>query len=149
MAALVLLAGCSGKSSSSSSNTTTPPATTAGGSTTVPSFVGSSSSAYCNLARQFSQTLNPTSGDPKSLFAQFDTVSDRFQSTAPSAIKADADVVIGALKKLEMSFKNANYDVTKIMPADLAPIQDPKFTASTARIDAYDTQVCGLTTPTS
>ncbi len=76
-------------------------------------------------------------------------MSDRFQATAPSAIKADADTVIGALKKLETSFKNANYDVTKIQPTDLAPMQDPKFTASTARIDAYDSQVCGITTPTS
>ena len=149
----VLIAGCGG-SSSKASSTTTAASSTAGtsssgaeASTTAPSFVGSANSAYCNLARSFSNSISPNlTNDPKAAFQQFDSVSDKFLSTAPSAIKADAQNVVTALKMVETAFKNVNYDITKIKPTDLTAVQDPKFTDSANRIDAYDSQVCGITT---
>ena len=153
---LVLVAGCGSSGSSNASNTTTTlagsstDATTGSGtasSTTAPSFVGSANSAYCNLARSVS--LNPNFSDPKAAFQQFDSVSDKFVSTAPSAIKADAQNVVAALKMVETAFKNVNYDTTKIKASDLTPVQDPKFAESANRIGAYDSQVCGITTQSS
>lgn len=153
---LVLVAGCGGGGSSNASSTTSTAAGSssgatgnsgAGAATTAPSFVGSANSAYCNLARNFSNSINPNlSNNPKAAFQQFDSVSGQFLSTAPSAIQADAQEVVSALKMVETAFKNVNYDVTKLKPTDLTAVQDPKFTASANRIDAYDTQVCGITT---
>jgi hypothetical protein len=146
---LSLLAGCSSKASPGGSATPTT-AGSAGGSTTVPFFTGSANSAYCSLARQFGQTLNPnTSSDPKVLFQQFDSLSSQLLITVPSPIKDDATTVVNALKQLETAFRAANFDATKIKPTDLAPVEDPKFTDATTRIDAYDSQVCGITTSTT
>ncbi len=140
---LVLLAGCGGKKSSSSTTTSV----TASAATKVPSFSGSASSKYCGLARQFSQATSPSlSSDPKVLSDQFDALSGQFQSVAPAPIKADVDTVITTIKQLVASFKAANYDVSKINPADMAALQDPKFVAATQRVEAYDAQVCGITT---
>jgi hypothetical protein len=154
--AAVLVAGCGGKSSSNTTATTISgaTATTGGGapaSSTVPSFSGPKNSKYCDLARQFSQTINPnlSSGDPKTLFQQFDALSAQYLAVVPSVIKGDANTVINAIRQLETAFKTANYDVTKIQAADLAPVQDPKFTVSANRINAYDSQVCGITTSTT
>jgi hypothetical protein len=152
---VVLVAACGGKGSSSGTATTVPPATTAlsatvSTSSTAPSFSGSKNSKYCDLARQFSQTINPNlSSDPKALFQQFDSLSAQYLAVVPSAIKADANAVITAIRQLETAFRTANFDVTKINPADLASVQDPKFTAAANRIDAYDSQVCGITTSTT
>jgi hypothetical protein len=155
---VVLAVGCSsskGSSSTATTLTTVTPATpgvtgAAGPSTTTPSFSGSKNSKYCNLARQFSSTLNPNlSGDPKTLFQQFDSLASQYLALVPPEIKGDAQTVIGAIRQLETKIKAVNYDLTKLAPADLAPVQDPKFTASANRIDAYDSQVCGLTTTTT
>jgi hypothetical protein len=146
---LMAAAGCGGKSSSTTPTTT---ATTGGGITTtsVPKFSGSASSRYCGVARQFSQVAGANlSNDPKTLFQEFDSLATQYLAVVPSEIKTDATTVVDAIRQLETAFKAANYDVTKINPASLAPVQDPKFGAATNRIDAYDTQVCGLTTSTT
>lgn len=151
---VILVAGCGGGSSTASTSTTTTGATgaTTGGntSTTSPSFSGSKNSKYCNLARQFLQTtsVNP-SGDTKTAFQQFDALVAQYLAAVPSDIKADAETLVNDIKQLEVAVKAANYDFTKLKPADLAPLQDPKFAAASNRIDAYDSQVCGITTSTT
>ncbi len=118
--------------------------------TTAPSFSGSKNSKYCNLARQFSQTITPgVSNDPKTLFQKFDSVLPEYLAAVPSAIKADSQAVIAVFQQLETRLKSVNYDYTKLGPADLALVQDPKFTAALNRLSAYDAQVCGLTTTTT
>jgi hypothetical protein len=99
------------------------------------------------LARQLSQSFNPNlSADPKALFQQFDALSAQYLAAVPPEIKDAANTVVGTLRQLETSFRAVNFDVTKLKATDLAPVQDPNFTAAGQRIDAYDGQVCGLTT---
>lgn len=148
-AVLAMLAGCSGKGSSTTAPTA---ATAAGGSTTTTerAFSGSKDSHYCNLARQFPQTVSPTIGnDPKALFAQFDSLSAQFLAAAPSDIKADLASVINTVKPLEAKLKSLNYDYTKLGPTDLTALQEPSFLASLNRINDYNTKVCGVTTSTT
>ena len=141
---LVVLAGCGGKGSSSTATTKS------GSSTTAPSFSGSKNSKYCDLARQFSGTISGSlSSDPRVLFQEFDTLAGQFVSVAPSQIKSDAQTVVDAVKRLEAAFKAVNYDATKLSPTDVAVLQDPKVAAATSRINAYDDQVCGITTTTT
>jgi hypothetical protein len=153
VAGLLLAAGCG--SSKKSSTTATTAATTsttaiAGASTSTPTFSGSKNSKFCDVGRQFSSIDVATLGtDPKTLFQKFDALSSQLVSTAPSDIKADITTVVAAINQVEAAFKAVNYDATKIDPASVAAIQDPKFNASLARIDAYATQVCGITTSTT
>jgi hypothetical protein len=136
----LLVVACSGTKSASS--TTTAPVTT--------STTDAGHSQYCDLARQFSPALNPdTLNDPKTAFQEFDAVYPQFLAEVPAPIKADAETVVGALKQLEVSFQAVNYDLIKVKPADLAPVEAPSFTAATNAITTYDSQVCGITPPTT
>ncbi len=145
---------CGGKGASTTAATTTTPTTggaaTADTATTVPTFSGSKDSKFCNLARQFSEALSPKlTGDPKAGFQQFDTYSSQFLAAAPSEIKADAQTVFSVVRQIEVRLKALNYDTTKLTASDLTPLQDPKFISALDRINGYDTQVCGVTTPTT
>jgi hypothetical protein len=146
----LVLAGCGGKGSSSTATTAAGPTTTvAAGSTTAPSFTGSKTSKYCELARQLPSAATADLSDAakmKALFQQFDTFAAQFLAVVPPAIKTDADTVVNGLKQLETSLKAVNYDVTKVDPSALSSLTDPKFIAATDRIDAYDSQVCGINT---
>jgi hypothetical protein len=146
----LVLAGCGGKGSSSTATTAANPTTTVGaGSTTTPSFTGSKSSKYCELARQLPSPATADLTDAakmKALFQQFDTFAAQFLAVVPAAIKTDADTVVNGLKQLETSLKAVNYDVTKVDPSALSSLTDPNFIAATDRIDAYDSQVCGIST---
>jgi len=149
---LILVAGCSSKKSAAPATTTSTPtvAGSAATSSTVPHFSGSSSSKYCNLAKQFSQAITPNlSGNAKQLFSEFDTESAPFVSAAPSDIKGDVETVVNVIKQLETEFQAVNYDATKLTAADLAPVESPTFSTATVRINDYDVQVCGLTPTTT
>jgi hypothetical protein len=149
---LIVAIGIAGCGSSSPKSTTAATSASGGATATTkaPSFSGSGSSNYCNLARQVesSSKVNPT-GDLKTTFANFDSVASKFLSVVPSAIKADAQTLVTEFKKFEQIMKNANYDFTKVAPADLQSLQDPNFKAAADRITAYDAQVCGVGTTTS
>ncbi len=151
---LVFFAACSGKGSSTTAGTTTTPSGAAPGSTfsstTQPTFSGSTNSKFCVLARQFSTTINGNvAQDPKTLFQEFDAQSAQFLALVPSAIKGDAETVVNALHQLEVSFQAVDYDVTKITPAQLAPLQNPNFASAAAGINTYDAQVCGISPPST
>jgi hypothetical protein len=147
---MLLVAGCGGSKGSSTTASTAAKSTTtvsANGSTTAPTFSGSKNSKYCDLARQFDSAVSsPITSDPKALFQQFDTFSAQFLAVVPGQIKTDAETVINALKQLETAYKAANYDATKVDPSALSALTDPKFKAAADRIDAYDSEVCGITT---
>jgi hypothetical protein len=150
---LLAVAGCliAGCGSSGSKPSTTAAASGSGTATTkAPSFSGSKSSDYCTLGRQVqsSSQINPT-GDIKASFAAFDSVANKFLSVVPSQIKADAQTLVTAFRHFEQVVKNANYDYTKLSPADLQSLQDPNLKAAVDRITAYDAQVCGIGTTTS
>ncbi len=144
VATVLVLAGCSSGKSSSAAGTTTVPATS---STSAP---GPGNTQYCNLARQVSEAINPTSlNDPTAAFQQFDSLSPSFLAEVPSAIGPDAETAVNAVEQVEASFRAANDDVSKLTAADLAPVESPSFTAATAAITAYDSQMCGITPPTT
>jgi hypothetical protein len=135
---MVLLAGCSNKKASSALSTTTTVSTTT--STSV-----ASNSPYCTLARQFTQTFTANAlANPTTAFQQFDALSTQFLAVVPSAIKADAETAIAAVKQVEASFHAVGDVITKLTPADLEPVESPNFTAATNAIVAYDTKVCGI-----
>jgi len=113
--------------------------------TKPPSFSGSSSSQYCDYARQIqNSTKLKDPANLKAAFAEFDSVAPKFVSLAPSAIKADAQTLVDSARSLEKALQAANWDVTKVDPTALQTVQDPKVQASNDRVDAYDAQVCGL-----
>ncbi|MDQ1392957.1 MAG: hypothetical protein QOF30_1934 [Acidimicrobiaceae bacterium] len=153
----LVLAGCGGKGSTTSATTKATTAanvttTVVGGSTTVPTFSGSKNSRYCELARQLPSASTSDLTDVtkvKALFEQFDAFAAQFLAVVPAPIKSDGETVVSGLKQLEASLKAANYDITKVDPSSLSSLTDPTFIAATDRIDAYDTQVCGITTTTS
>jgi hypothetical protein len=148
----LVLAACGSSKSSTTATTAATTATTGLGitSTTTPNFSGSKNSKFCDVARQFSEIdVSKLGGDLKPLFAKFDSLGPQLVSSAPSDIKADANTVVVAITQLETAFKAVNYDATKLDPASVALVQDPKFSASISRIDAYTTQVCGITTSTT
>jgi len=152
----LLVVGCS--SSASKTTTTLAPATASGQSggqsatTKPPSYSGSSSSHYCELGRQVesSSHINPTA-NLKTSFQNFDKVANEFVSVAPAQIKGDAQTLVAGVKRLETVLQAANYDYTKINPADLQSLSNPQLAAAATRIAAYDSQVCGIssTSPTT
>jgi len=153
VAGVLLAAGCGSSKKSSATATTAATTSTTGvgiSSTTAPTFSGSQNSSFCNAARQFAGIdVSKVASDPKAFFLQFDQLAGQLVAEAPSEIKADATTVVNAIKQIETAVKAVNYDQTKLDPASLAFLQDPKFTAAGSRIGAYATQVCGISTSTT
>ena len=119
-------------------------------STTVTTFSGSQSSRYCTLARQFSKDVNINAvGDLRAGFMEFDSLVGEFLSVVPAELKADADVLVGAVRQFETALKAADFDFTKVDTNSVKAFDDPKFTAATERLDAYNTQVCGIDSATT
>jgi hypothetical protein len=145
----LVTAGCSASSKSPSAVPTTTGSTAVAGAvtttTTTPKFSGSKNSKYCSLARQVSSNVNITATtDLKATFQQFDAVAPQFVSEAPAELKSDANLLVNAFRQIEAAMKAVNYDITKVDPASLQSLQDPKFTASVNRITTYNTEVCGI-----
>jgi hypothetical protein len=142
----VVACGSSKKTTASVSQTTAAGAG-ATASTTAPSSSGSSNSRYCQLATSVvANSHAQPSPDPKATFANFDSEASQFLSLAPSAIKADAQTLVDGIRHYEQVLTNANFDYTKLTPADLQSLQDPKFQNAASRVAAYGAQVCGIST---
>jgi hypothetical protein len=84
--------------------------------------------------------------DLKGSFAQFDSEASRFLAAVPSSIRDDAHTVVDGIKQYEQVLQKANFDMSKLNPADLQLLRDPKFEQAAQRIGAYDAQVCGIGT---
>jgi hypothetical protein len=150
---LLVTAACGSSSSTKTASATS--SSVAGvvsstASTSAPHFSGSSSSKFCDQARNLNdQTkLNP-SGDLKTAFAHFDELANQVLSSAPSAIKGDMSTLVEGLRTLKNALAAANYDYSKMDPNAIKSLQDPKFQASSQRVEAYLTQVCGIKTGSS
>lgn len=145
---VLVIAGCGGGSSKTSATT----ATTGSGATTAPTFSGSSSSKYCDLARQLPTAINPNlTNNPQAAFQTFDAFAQQFLAVIPPQIKGDGETLVNGVKQLEASVVAVNYDLSKLTPTALAPVQTPAFAAASSAITTYDAQVCGVTatTPTT
>ena len=151
--AAALLSSCSsGGDKKEASPTTTAgsggPATTVGPVDT--SFTGENSAEFCALAKTYNDragTVGPGStpaqirtGAQEGLTAINDAVS-----AAPAEIKPDVEVVAGAFGTMVAELEKVGFDTTKAPPSAFTPLQAPEFQASTARFQAYMTQVCGIT----
>lgn len=136
---VVVIAACSGGSKAA--------APTGPTTTTIPKFSGSSSSKYCNLARQLPTAINPNlATNTKAAFAEFESFATQFLATVPSTIKGDAKTIVDAVRQLETAAAAVNYDPTKLTAANLAPLETAAFSTASNAIVAYDAQVCGVTT---
>ena len=172
------LAACGGGSSSSSSKTTAK-ATTPGnvgtngttGSTDAAtdasitidtSFTGKGSEAVCNYAKDLEATdfggASTSATDLKASFTKIAEVLNNIKDKAPDEIKADVDTMFTGYQKLIDLYKKYDYDTAKMvaaaandpdLAAQFASISSAEITAATARVSAYFSNVCGLTTATS
>jgi len=145
------LAGCGGGTTHANTATTVSnaAASSSGPSTTFkPS--GSSSSKFCDDARNLSksQQLNPGT-DLKKTYQELNSLGPRVESEAPSSIKADVHTVFAALNSIGQALAAVNYDISKVNPAQLQAFSTQQFKDATTRIDAYLTQVCGVTSTTA
>lgn len=114
--------------------------------TKPPTFSGSSGSSWCDLARQVENSTKVSdefTKDPKSWLNTATSLLNQAESRAPSAISRDVHTVADAVKVLGQALASAGYDFTKISPAQISGLQDPKLAAAGQRITAYDQQVCG------
>jgi hypothetical protein len=126
------------------------------GTTAVPDFSGSGSKEFCSQAKGFEDTLGSgdfgQSSDPAQLKDDFGNAEDalkKLESSAPDEIKDDVSTVSAALTSLIGVLESANYDFTKLAqdPAALAQLESfssQEVTDASARVEAYLSQVCGI-----
>lgn len=148
---MLVAAACGGSSkktvAGSSSSTSS---STAAGVTTTVHFSGSSSSQFCDLARQLAQkTQVSPNTNLRSVYANFDSEATQILAAAPSAIKSDLTTLIAGVRTLRDALAAVNYDATKLDSSTLKSLSDPSFQASASRVTAYTQQVCGLKTGSS
>jgi hypothetical protein len=177
LALIGALAACGGGSSSTASKTTTTTKgttagnvgtngstdTTAAVSNTVDTaFTGAGSAAICGYAKDL-QAANITGDltattDLKATFTKLEGILTNIKDKAPAEIKADVDTMFGGYQKLIDLYKQYNYDTTKMLAAaakdpniaaQFASIDSAALTSAAARVTAYFTSVCGITTPTT
>ena len=125
-------------------------------------FTGEGSSAVCNYAKDLEATDfggDATSGtDLKAEFTKLEDVLNNIKDKAPDEIKADIETMFSGYQKLIELYKKYDYDPEKLaaaaatdpdLAAQFASISSAEITAATARVSAYFSNVCGLTTATS
>ena len=147
--ALVLLAGCTSGTGGQGASSTSDPG---GGPTstlrpTDTSFSGQGSGEFCTEARAYSERsggLDP-SATPAKLRAdatEGQRAIARAVALAPAEIKPDVEVLSAGFTALLAALAGVNYDVTKVTPGMLAPLQAPEFGRATQRFQAYVRDVC-------
>ena len=149
---LVLLAGCSSRSKDQASSTPTTVAANAGPTTTVrpvdTSFTGQNSAQFCTLSKTYNDRFaSVSSGSPAQLRAAAQegrTAITQAASTAPAEIRADVQVIANVFTALITELERVDFDIAKVSPASLAPLQAPDFQTSTIRFQAYLQSVCGV-----
>jgi hypothetical protein len=151
---LVVTAACGGSSkntaATASSATTASSSPTASSTSTTVHFSGSSSSQFCDLARQLGQnTQVGPNADLRSVYANFDSEAGQILAAAPAAIKSDLNAVVAGLRILKNALAAVNYDSRKLDASTIKSLQDPAFQASVSRVASYTQQVCGIKTGTS
>ena len=178
LALIGALAACGGGSSSSSSKTTSK-GTTAGNSgsngstgatdasseasiTIDTTFTGKGSEAVCNYAKDLQSvdlTGDPTKApDLKATFTKIEDVLNNIKDKAPDEIKADVTTMFAGYQKLIDLYKKYDYDTAKMVDAaskdpdiaaQFASIDSAEIAAASARVSAYFSNVCGITTATT
>ncbi len=170
----VSLAACGGDDSGSSasdegSDSTEAPAassdapdSSAGGdesaaTTGAPDFSGDGGGEFCSQAQGFDEVFGDEafqSNDPADLEDQFNAsqeASAQLEESAPDEIKADVAILADAIGGLIEVFAAADYDFTQLASdpeaiAQLEAFSSAEITDASTRVEAYLTEVCGIST---
>jgi hypothetical protein len=150
--------GSSGSQAPAASSGAADTSSGSAGTTAAPNFSGSGSQEFCAQAQGFDQTLGSSdfgqSSDPAQLkdnFAKAQDALKTLEKSAPDEIKADVKTVSDAFTSLIAVFESANYDFTKLAqdPEALAKLEgfdSQEVQDASTRIEAYFSQVCGIST---
>ena len=148
--------GASGSSTTNASGSTSSTAPTSPNATpTTQKVSGNSGSDFCNLARTQSSAFNgpnpsaTTQLDLKKTYENLLPALQHIVAIAPSQIKGDFQTFVTAYTPYIRALAAANYDFTKLNFASLQGLSAPDVKAASQHIEAYLTQVCHLTTPTT
>jgi hypothetical protein len=156
---LVLLAAC-GSSAPTAKATTTAASTTtvakasttaAPATATTVAFTGKGSEAFCAVVKELDAFDPGSTTDKASIekgIKENLALLTKATGVAPDEIKPEMQITLEATTKLAAIFERNGYDVTKIGadPEAAVTLQgDEKTRAASERLDAYGTQVCGVT----
>jgi len=163
--AVLALAACGGGSKTSTGTTATTLSTpstsesgttetTTPGATTLPTFSGSSTSSFCQLANAEEKSSKAesqgefadTPAQLKKLYQQELAVLPYFVSKAPSAVKSDVQTIATVVQALYRDLETDNFNFQKLAtdPQMVAQIQSPSLQAASNAIDGYLTSVCHI-----
>jgi len=153
---------------SSSSSPSTSSSTIGGSSAAIPSGASGSlaGGSFCDKARSyakvaidqsqqlFSGGVGGARSSPQDLAQKFGDLikqeaplSQDLANSAPDEIKPDVEYLAKINEKLVQSVNDAHGDFNKIS-SQFAPLaQDPKFTATTQKLEKYLADKCGITPP--
>ena len=141
LVAAALFTACGGgndnksASDTSAGSVTTAAASSGGGAANFSDFCG---------ARGGITAPNPaqSSNDLKTNMDQAAAQLEKAKQYAPSEIKADVSTVAAAYNKFYDAMKKANYDFSKVNPAELQSINTPEVQAAGQRITAWADAHC-------
>lgn len=143
--ATVSVAACSGDGDDS------PAASSSASEPRAEVFEGDADSEFCVRSRQAAseELTDPFSPglDAAETERRLELVRERFSAVArfaPVELEADLDALVAALESMASTLEAVDYDLSRLTEADRASFDGSGFGAAAARIDAYQSQVCGL-----
>lgn len=110
---------------------------------------GGDGTAYCVLAGQEDQLIDefdPTGG-PEAVQRFYERVAELIDEailTAPEELREDFAVLRNTLTQAILVLEEADWDLFAASDSLEELVEDPEVAAAEERIDAYDTEVCGL-----
>jgi PBP1b-binding outer membrane lipoprotein LpoB len=161
VAAVLLLAGCSGDTDdptdrpappSTTSTSVDPAATTttvaaAPGSTIDTDFAEGADPAFCALAGRFVEqfTSSTPPGDVQGFgrsLQESRSLVEQMRARAPGELTDDVVVLAQVLGVVVDALEAAEFDLTQVDPEALEALQDPDFQAAAVRLQAYAETAC-------
>ena len=105
---------------------------------------GHSATSSARTHSQSSIPPNASTAQLKSNLQAADKAIHQAVDAAPGEIKSDVTVIADSFTKIMGAIAAADYDLTKLPPDALSAFQSPEFANSTARFQAYITNVCRI-----
>lgn len=143
--AVLLLAACGGGGSDDSSS---PTVVTAPPASTAPTFSGSGSSQFCQLANTYRDRVaslggaTTTAAQVRQLVTELSSAIDQAVAVAPPEIKADVTILAAAARDYAAGLRQAGYDIGKVPDSALQKFRAPDAQEASSRLQAYDETVC-------
>jgi hypothetical protein len=139
-------ASAAGASSAGGGSATSSASVPSAAQTTVKATGGGK---FCkDIAAAVNDAANgPSETTPAALKAQVQKTLSEFKGLlleAPSAVKADLQIVDDQINTLYGAIAKANYDVTKVDPTLLEASPSPQQQAASDHLDAYAKTTCGI-----